>query len=422
MDWKKIAQGAAETGIGAITGGIGGAIGSGLSSVFGNLFGDGTPSQQDIMDWQEKMLQKQFDYNSREAQLNRDFQQSMMEKSQQWNSIGAQMQRAQAAGVNPFSLVNNSGYQSVGSSAMASGSQAAPASGMIPGQPSSLDAQRFNMVAAAIQSISNAQLSDANKDRINKTLSQELFNMIQEGRINEAKAELLSGLTPHKQKIVQQFLDKRDKEIDELAERINALKAKAAYDKSAANELDYMVESVLPEKLKVYKEQARSLQLNNDAFDEVLQATLAEKWSQVGLNEASAYMNTQIGNTQASVRELNAARTAALDLDNTIRKATSWSEIRSNLAEFRSNLRRVGLLNDQIETDIKSQEQEMKLKPIREARAWALGIAHAYANVISAVIGGGTSGPADFTDVTETYNANDGTRITERSRKYVKPR
>ena len=190
MDWKKIAQGAAETGIGAITGGVGGAIGSGLSSVFGNIFGDGTPSQKDIMAWQEKMLQKQFDYNSREAQLNRDFQQSMMEKSQQWNSIGAQMQRAQAAGVNPFSLVNNSGYQSVGSSAMASGSQAAPASGMTPGIPASLDAQRFNLIAAAMQSISQSSLSQSQKNAIDTKLVAELRKTIAEGDIAAAEAKI----------------------------------------------------------------------------------------------------------------------------------------------------------------------------------------------------------------------------------------
>ena len=84
MDWKKIAQGAAETGIGAITGGVGGAIGSGLSSLIGSWFGDKTPSQRDIMDWQEKMLEKQFAFNKEEAALNRDFQKSMMEAAQKW--------------------------------------------------------------------------------------------------------------------------------------------------------------------------------------------------------------------------------------------------------------------------------------------------------------------------------------------------
>lgn len=226
MDWKKIAQAAAETGIGAITGGVGGAIGSGLSSVLGNIFGDGTPSQKDIMDWQEKMMREQFDYNSREAQLNRDFQQSMMDKTQQWNSIGAQMQRAQAAGVNPFSLVGNSGYQSVGSSAMAAGSQAASASGMTPGIPASLDAQRFNLIAAAMQSISNSSLSQSKKNEIDTKLASELRKTIAEGDIAAAEAKIrqLVANDPRLSEFVTAFFVKAREEAESAAARTDYIK------------------------------------------------------------------------------------------------------------------------------------------------------------------------------------------------------
>ena len=226
MDWKKIAQGAAETGIGAITGGVGGAIGSGLSSVLGSIFGDKTPTQKDIMDWQEKMLEKQFAFHKQEAALNRDFQKSVMEAAQQWNSIGAQMQRAQAAGVNPFSLVNNSGYQSVGSSAMASGSQAAPASGMMPGQPASLDAQRFNLVAAAMQSISQSSLSQSQKNEIDTKLAAELRKTIAEGDIAaaEAKIKQLVANDPRLADFVTAFFVKAREEAESAAANTDYIK------------------------------------------------------------------------------------------------------------------------------------------------------------------------------------------------------
>ncbi|QIR82337.1 DNA pilot protein [Chicken microvirus mg7_8] len=226
MDWKAIGQTAAQTGIGAITGGVGGALASGLSGLIGNIFGDKTPSQKDIMEWQEKMLEKQFAFNKQEAALNRDFQKSMMEAAQQWNSIGSQMQRAQAAGVNPFSLINNSGYQSVGSSAMASGSQAAPASGMMPGQPSSLDAQRFNLIAAAMQSISNSSLSQSKKNEIDTKLAAELRKTIAEADINEAEAKIkqLVANDPRLSDFVTAFFVKAREEAETAAARTDYIK------------------------------------------------------------------------------------------------------------------------------------------------------------------------------------------------------
>lgn len=226
MDWKKIAQGAAETGIGAITGGVGGAVASGLSGLLGSIFGDKTPSQKDIMDWQEKMLEKQFAFNKHEAALNRDFQKSMMEAVQQWNSIGAQMQRAQAAGVNPFTLVNNSGYQALGSSAMASGSQAAPASGMTPGIPASLDAQRFNLIAAAMQSISNSSLSQSQKNAIDTKLVAELRKTIAEADVNEAEAKIkqLVANDPRLSDFVTAFFVKAREEAESAAARTDYIK------------------------------------------------------------------------------------------------------------------------------------------------------------------------------------------------------
>lgn len=237
MDWKKIAQGAAETGIGAITGGIGGAIGSGLSNLFGSIFGDSTPSQRDIMDWQERILEKQFKFNSEQASINRDFQKSMMEAAQKWNSIVSQMQRAQAAGVNPFSLVNNSGYQSVGSSAMASGSQAAPASGMTPGIPASLDAQRFNLIAAAMQSISQSSLSQSKKREIDTKLVAELRKTIAEGDIAaaEAKIKQLVANDPRLANFVTAFFVKAREEAESAAARTDYIKDLSDFIKQHKN-------------------------------------------------------------------------------------------------------------------------------------------------------------------------------------------
>ena len=91
--------------LGGLTGGLGSAISSGIGSLFGGLFGSKGPSQEDLMKWQEGMLDKQLNFQSEQAGLNRAFQADQASKSRQWNSIVQQLQRARDAGVNPLSLV-----------------------------------------------------------------------------------------------------------------------------------------------------------------------------------------------------------------------------------------------------------------------------------------------------------------------------
>lgn len=427
MDWKKIAQGTAEAGIGAITGGVGGAIGSGLSGLLGSIFGDSTPSQKDIMDWQEKMLEKQFAFNKQEAALNRDFQKSMMEAAQQWNSIGAQMQRAQAAGVNPFSLVNNSGYQALGSSAMASGSQASSASGMTPGIPSSLDAQRFNLIAAAMQSISQSSLNDSQKNAIDTKLVAELRKTIAEGDIADADAKIkqLVANDPRLSDFVTAFFVKAREEAESAAARTDYIKDLSDLVKQDKN-LRFLQGKIKKEHWEIVQP------LLQDYYQGVIDKNTAqtrlvneqadtEPYKRGNLAAQSNLFNAQ-ALTEETKQDLNDAYAASVRLDTKIRDANSADEISSNLAEFRATLRRVGLINDQMETDIKAQEQEMKLKPLQEFRSWVFGVVHSYANVISAIRGGGTSTPADFTDVTATYPTSDGGRHTTHTRRYVKSR
>lgn len=407
MDWKKIAQGAAETGIGAITGGIGGALGSGLSSIFGSIFGDKTPSQKDLMDWQEKMLEKQFKYNSEQAQLNRDFQKSMMEASQQWNSIGAQMQRAQAAGVNPFSLVNNSGYQSVGSSAMASGSQAAPASGMMPGQPSSLDAQRFNLIAAAMNSISNAALSDSEKNAINSKLAGEVRKLIAEGNIVESEAKIKELVANDKRlaDFVTAFFVKAREEAEQA-------KAKTDYIKDAGD-LVKQNKNLAWLQGKIKKEHWDIVQpLLGDYYQGLIDKNTAE----TGLAKARTVTESYVQSELWSRKQLNDKMTEVQDtikqlndFDIEVRKASNdaqkaaakkhYEEMRARESEL------TDLLREQLELAKKTNDTYM-VRIITDALTDLISVgADAY---------GAYKGSRGYTETRSTHNRGFDTYTTRR--------
>ena len=65
-----------------------------LGGLTGGLFGLDGPSQEDLMKWQEGMLDKQLNFQADQAGLNRAFQADQASKSRQWNSIQQQLQRA----------------------------------------------------------------------------------------------------------------------------------------------------------------------------------------------------------------------------------------------------------------------------------------------------------------------------------------
>lgn len=339
MDWKSIGQTAVQTGIGAMTGGVGGAIASGLSGLIGNIFGDKTPSQKDIMAWQEKMLEKQFKFNSEQASLNRDFQKSMMESAQQWNSIGAQMQRAQAAGVNPFSLVNNSGYQSVGSSAMASGSQAAPASGMTPGIPASLDAQRFNLIAAAMQSISNSSLSQSKKNAIDTKLVAELRKTIAEGDIAVAEAKIKQSVAndPRLSDFVTAFFVKAREEAESAAARTDYIK-----DLSDLVQQDKNLKFLQG---KIKKEHWDTVQpLLQDYYQGVIDKNIAqtslfneqadtEPYKRRELSASANLMDAKAV-TESTIQDVNDSISRMNNLASDIREASSEQEKRANKQRY----------------------------------------------------------------------------------------
>ena len=77
-------------GAGSLLGGLGSLISSSKGM-----------SQEDLLKWQEQMLEKQFGYQSMEAKKNRMFQAEQAEIARDWNSIASQLRRADNAGVNP---------------------------------------------------------------------------------------------------------------------------------------------------------------------------------------------------------------------------------------------------------------------------------------------------------------------------------
>ena len=226
--------------LGGLSGGIGSAITSGIGSLFGGLFGSKGPSQEDLMRWQEGMLDKQLNFQAEQAGLNRSFQADQASKSRQWNSIQQQLQRARDAGVNPFSLVASGQYGSAGSSPTPSGSMAGGASVPQPAPNTRLQqAEAFSATAAGLSALAEAKQKGVNTAYLERSLD----DLVRKARADADNTELVNNY----QRIVNSWQDKLSrkqysklnheidvlistdwknlKELDEANARIDKLKA-----------------------------------------------------------------------------------------------------------------------------------------------------------------------------------------------------
>lgn len=295
---------------------------SALSSL-GSLFGfGGGMSQKDIMNWQEKMMEKQFGFQSAEAQKQRDWSSNEAKIARDWNSIGSQMDRAQLAGVNPNFLASSGNYGSAGSASAPSGSTASGVFSPVAAPPNQR-AESFNLVAQGLQALSAVRSNDTSTEYARRSMLDRLRKVSADADISQRNADILQAVLPYAGKKasaeLEQILRKNELLVkqgaltDRQADKFYEEARYWAYKNGVANIFD-------DDYWRIYKDQ--QLELSR---------------SQIKVNESQAELNEERRNTEVTTQALNNSIAEANNLANEIRKATKTEEKSANLQKFLSS-------------------------------------------------------------------------------------
>lgn len=315
-------------------------IASGVSAAGGifntlkSIFNPG-PSQSELMKWQEQMLDKQFNFQAEQAQLNRDFQAEQVRQAQDWNSIVSQVERAQKAGVNPYSLVASGSYGSAAGSPAASGSQVGGAVIPEPAPNTALQsAQSFSAVAAAM-----ANLADAKQKGVNTNyLEQAMDDLLERNKLQNNYQGLLNGF----QSIINKYQDKRSQQ--ELTEVISRCELLSSQTDLSVHQVDVQKAEIFEMVSKAHLNQAEYNQINrflNSFFDSYYKSVIDKNKAQA--NEA----NTQAAANTAYTNLTNVHKQLA-DLELSIQKASNEQQKTAAIAQYTQAADQAGILTEQM--------------------------------------------------------------------------
>lgn len=407
--WKDLGD-ASQAGV---TGGIGGLISSGI----GSLFGSKGPSQEDLMKWQEQQLGRQLNFQRDEAEKNRKFQSQESAIARQWNAIGAQLHRADAAGVNPFALVNNGQYGSAAGAVAPAGSMPS-GSGTVPQPPANTRLQEmegFSMVASALSSIAEAKKAGVETSQLEDSFAERMRKL----SADVDGQELLNNF----QRVLNKYADRRQSaEINQIWANIDLLTADTmltyAETDKVKKEISYLAEKIglttlqrrqLSEYLDKYFDARQSAELSNIRANTTKALEEAATQGAVRTN-----LKEQAGYYKASA-QLTGVDKKIADLNYFIQSQTSGDELLARASELKEQAKRAGIITEQMEVAL---DQAIKNKDWTHVRNLCRSIYEVSASY--AMFRSGVPAP-DFTDETvTTYEDNSGNRSatkTSRSRR-----
>ena len=367
--------------------GLLGDVASGVSSAGGifntikGIFGS-NPTQQDLMNWQEKMLDKQFAFQSEHAQLNRDFQADQVKQAQDWNSIVSQVKRAQQAGVNPYSLVASGSYGSAAGSPTGSGSQVGGAVIPQPAPNTRLqDAQSFSAIAAAMSNLADAKQKGVNTDYMEQAMNDLLLS-------NKLKNDY-QGLANGFQQIVNKWQDLKSKnEVSEIIARCDNLSAQTDL---SVHQVDVQKAQIfeLATRAGLNREQYRQVRRFLDSFfDSYYQSIInknkaetRESYSKASLNDAQ----TDLTNSQKSLTDVHKQLS---DLQLSVEKASNSQQKNAAIKQYANLAVQAGIMTEQMKVAL---ELAIKNKNWYEVKQ-IMGIITSAADAFSKVRGSGSYG------------------------------
>lgn len=295
------------TGIGAGVNAASGLLGGGISAIANRR------AQKRAI----KFAREQMAWNANEAQKNRDFQKKMFDDTNEWNSAYSQRKRLEAAGLNPYLMLDGG---SAGTASSASGDSASYSS-MPNFSPPDLSAVT-NGLSSAGDKISNfamqraeirARNAKSNIDEIDG-LTRGLRNLSEIGVFNSQRDKNI--LERQMTEFMLDFnRDIRQTRIDSERERLKILQSQAAHEAVtlAMSEID----------LVNYPEQKR-LEL------EQLSSTIYNAY-------ASGYLSYKQAEAAVAQKLYLDAQAEGQRISNKVARETAGSLIAYMIAENRSN-------------------------------------------------------------------------------------
>lgn len=325
-----------------------GGVASGLIGGIASLFSSNSASKdaEKQRKWQEKMTARQNLFNAQQAALNRQFNSEEAAIARDWASIGSQLSRADAAGVNPYSLVSTGNYGSA-TSTPASGTPATAAGVPSPAGPLTYAAetQRYSGIAQLLSSVTQgvAALANAKKTGVDTRLLEDTYNdLVRKARADATQVELNNSyqrfLNTIKSGTFRQEIDRIFKENRLLDAQYNVT------DKSIAV-MDAQISELLT-RADVNAEQKRQIKRFVDEWMDRLYAAQENKDQAAA---ADSYSHVRVNDTQS---ELNKANKSYQELQTDIRKATSDVEKQAAYKRYIEQLNREGVITRTLQTQM----------------------------------------------------------------------
>lgn len=296
--------------------------------------------------WQEQMTERQNAFNAQQAEINRQFNSEEAVKAREWGSIGSQLSRADAVGVNPYSLVSTGNYGSA-SSTPATGTPASAAGVPSPAGPLNFSAetQRYSAIAQLLGAVTSgiSSLANAKKTGVDTRLLEDTYNdLVKKARAEATQVELNNSyqrfLNTIKSNTLKQEIDKVFKENRLLDAQYNVT------DKSIAV-MDAQISELLT-RADVNAEQKRQIKR---FIDEWMDRLYAAQENKDQASAADSYSHVKVNKSQA---ELNEANKEYQDLQTDIRKATSDAEKKAAYKRYIEMLDREGIITNTVKTQL----------------------------------------------------------------------
>ena len=200
-------------GVGAILSGVGSILGAGAGFASTAMGSSSTQEANETNkeiaqmnnEFNERMLEKQQQFNRQEAETNRGFITDMWNKTNEYNSPAAARQRLEEAGYNPYMSMPGAGFASMGSSSPAT-SGTASAAAVAPQVPYQPDFSGIgNAVASGLQIFNDLENGKTNRDNIDAKTSQ--LNIENQYKAREIVAGINNTLQNTRNQKVREILD-----------------------------------------------------------------------------------------------------------------------------------------------------------------------------------------------------------------------
>lgn len=379
----------------SIIGGVAGLAGNFVNQLTGN---DAKSQQNRLMKWQEQMLDKQFNYQSEQAQINRDFQKQMYEDAKKYNSTSSKVKQAIDAGVNPYAaLAGNAGTVTASTP---SGSMPGTPSIPQPAQPNYVGSQSFNAVAAGLASLMQAAKTGVESAKVGRLLDVTVDKMSSEIKSNEVRTIGQQILNMVNSKTAATKVTRALIELDNAS--LAGLKTIAEVDDLRASITKKLADAGLT------KTQHDIAQRYLDKFFD------REKNSIIERNEAEAreadsavvrnYAEASLAGSRAALAD---AQAAGQRLDNLIRNSTAIVEMRANNHSFDVIIK---TSNDQIKM-MRAQAEKLIAEGKYAEAQQIIGMMNQTINSVSGLINsfkpGLSNTSSDYGERTEyTYGSN----------------